>query len=276
MWTSVALTVSLLSVAPAANDKLKISHARLLYQFQPWHVLGLVRPDNKFLPGDIVGIAYDIENASMDKKTGKVVYSLALELFDSKGKRIYRRANQQIEALNVLNSRRQPSFGVAPIGIDTEPGKYKLKITARDKITDQKAELTQDFEVLKKKFGFIRVYAPTAIFVGTPFELNFTVVGFQKDTRKYPKVTIKVDFIDEKGAYTLVKPIKVEIPKDLGEGAKPEEISAIPMPLQFLPNRAGKFTIKVKATDHIGKKPTVIEFEYKVTILDPKKFESGK
>jgi hypothetical protein len=270
MWTSVALAVSLLSAAPAADAKLGISNARFTYG-----PFGMERTDTDFLPGDVAFLAYDIENATMDAKTGKVVYGLVLRLTDSKDKLVYERENRRIEALNALNSPIQPAYATVEIGADQPPGNYVLKLTVTDHVTKKKAEYTKKFKVLKKAFGFTRIQAPVANLVGPGFGMNFTVVGFQRDSKKYPRVTVSLLILDEDGKSTLIRPITMNIPKDLPEDVKAEDIRPeLGFPVQFPLNRAGKFTIRVTATDELAKK--TVKMDYKIWVLDPKKFESGK
>src|SRR5262249_42353336 len=113
MWTSLALAAGLLTVLPGAAQKPKnedetkppkILHARFLYTG-----LGMERP-SKFLPGDDLVMAFDIENLYRDKKTGKVVFGMVLEFIDSKDKRIFRTENRNLEELNALGGRSFATF----------------------------------------------------------------------------------------------------------------------------------------------------------------------
>jgi hypothetical protein len=269
MWTTVALTVSLMTAAADDSPSLKIANARFTYG-----PFGMERTDTKFMPGDSAFLAYDIENASTDKETGKVVYSLMLRLTDSKDNLVFERENKNIEVLNALHSKSQPSFARVDIGPEQPPGTYTLTMTVTDRITKKKDKYTKKFTVLKRRFGFIKVGAPVLSMVGPDFPLTFSVVGYQRDKKKYPRVVVMVEILDSRGKPTLVKPVTMRIPEDAGK-VDPEEIrDELGFPVSFPLNRAGRFTIKLMAEDKIAKK--VIELDYKITVLDPRKYESDK
>src|SRR5690349_17276155 len=116
MWTSLVCAVSLMSLAPSQADTLSISNARFIY-----NPLGMERP-NKFLPPDGLVLAFDINNLSTDKKTGKVVYGVLLEFNNEKGKRVFTQNNKNIEELNALGGSRLSTFASGLIGRDTTPG----------------------------------------------------------------------------------------------------------------------------------------------------------
>jgi hypothetical protein len=269
MWTSLAFAASLLSFAPGA-EALKFSNVRFTYC-----KFGMERTDTKFLPGDILNITYDIENLAIDKKTRKVVYSLDLEVLDANNKRVFKRANSRIEETNTLLSTSQQGYATLVVGKDQPPGKYTLKVTVKDGITNQEASFKREFEVLKERLGIIRVNAPVVNIVGPPFGLSFYVVGFGKEKKgdkKLPNFEVEVNILNEKGEPMLRKPEVNLVPRDLADDIKPEEATEIPVSFGFFLNRVGKYTIVVKVTDKTTKKDPV-EMKYKITILDIKKFE---
>jgi hypothetical protein len=267
MWTSATLALGLLTVLPHQTDKLQLTNARFTYG-----LFGMERTDSKFLRGDLLLLIYDIENLAVSKKTGKMTYRIVMELTDSKKNLIFRK-NNRIEALNALGGSTQPAWANVTIGPDQKPGKYAIKITVTDITGKQEAKLVKRFEVLKAGFGLINVKAPVVSFIGPTFPIQFTVVGFKRGKNKFPKVNVKVSILDSRGKQTF-KPLTMSIPKDLSEDIKPEDISDLPFPLSFVLNRAGKFTIRMEAEDLIAKKK--VKLEYKITVLDPRKYESGK
>jgi hypothetical protein len=276
MWTSFACAVGLMVLAPAQSDTLNLTNARFTYG-----PLGMERTNPKIYPGDSFFLAFDIENARTDPKTGKIFYDLLLELLDGKGKIIFSRDNPNSEVLNALNSSRQPSYASVLIGSDQKPGKYTLRVTVTDRATKtktspaKKAYLKKDFEVLKKGFGFVQVQAPAMSFVGgAPFQVTYRVEGFDRDAKKAPDLTVEMTILDENGKETLPKPVTMRIPKDLSEDVKPENITTLPLQYTFPLNKAGKFTVQLKATDNVAKK--TIKLPLKITVLDPRKYESPK
>jgi hypothetical protein len=159
MWTPVALAVSLMSVLPsAAKDSKekslpapKIVHARFVYCG-----LGMKRPSQmkrptQFLPGDDLVLAFDIENLSRDKRTGKVVFGMVLEFLNSKGKRIFSEENKNIEELNALGGNTFATFVTGQVGRDTKPGTYKMRLTIKDRITKKKTSTTVNSRSRKRR-----------------------------------------------------------------------------------------------------------------------------
>jgi hypothetical protein len=284
MWTSLALAAGLLTVLSGAGQKPKtedkptkapkIVHARFLYTG-----LGMKRP-NKFLPGDDLVMAFDIENLYRDEETGKVVYAMTLEFLDSKEKRIFREENRNIEELNALGGTSFATFVSGRVGRDTKPGKYTLRLTITDRVSKKKTVFKRDFEVLKRKFGLLRVQTSAVGFVGQPFGIKFSVEGFEKDEKsKDPKLTLRVRIYDDavkdptKGG-TLVRPIELSIPKDLAEDVVAREQKYFDLVTFIRLTRPGKFTLNLSATDRVTKK--TVQIPYKITVLDPREYESAK
>src|SRR5262245_58310835 len=67
MWNALAL--SALVLAPAQADQLSISNVRELHGF-----MGIPRAESKVLPGDLLVIAFDIDNIKIDED-GKASFS---------------------------------------------------------------------------------------------------------------------------------------------------------------------------------------------------------
>src|SRR5262249_24176845 len=105
--SSMLATLSIataLSVMPAQTCKLKLPHPRTTYGF-----LGNVREKNKFLPGDVLFLAFDIDGMSVGKR-GDIKYSLALEMKDASGAKVFAQLPQVIEAANTLGGASLPGY----------------------------------------------------------------------------------------------------------------------------------------------------------------------
>jgi hypothetical protein len=268
MWTSATVALGLLSLVPHQTKKLELTHARFTYG-----LFGMERPNSKFLRGDFLLLVYDVKNAKADKKTGKVEYRILMELVDGKGNLIFSRKNR-IEAINAFGGNTQPAYAHVNIGTDQKPGKYTIKIKVTDVIGKQTATLKKDFQVLKAGFGFVRVKAPVVSFIGPTYPIEFTVVGFKRDKKGFPHVRVDVDILDIQGKKVLIKTKSMSIPGDLDKDIRAQDITDLPFPLSFVVNRKGKYTIRVKARDEIADK--TVKLEYKITVLDPRDYESGK
>jgi hypothetical protein len=258
MWAALALTTAALSLAPAQNDKdkaLKLSNIRMTYG-----ILGPERKDAKLLPGDVLVVAFDIDNLQVGKD-GRIKYAMGMEL-TRKGekKAVYKSDPQDLDAVNTLGGTTLPAFALSVIGTDTKKGEYSLKVTVKDRSTNKTTTLTKPFEVLDSDFGLVRVRltntgaepAPPVAVPGQRVMLNCSLVGFKTDKQKLPHVTFEMNVYDAAGKATLAKPFKGDIKTEVKEN--PDMMTFLPIPLEL--NRAGKFKVTVKATCNISKKTT--------------------
>ena len=150
MWATLAF-VTALSLAPHQAGDLKLTNARATYG-----VLGIPRTDNKVIPGDIYCVTFDIENLDV-APDGGVLYSMGMELLNSKGKAEFAREPQELEAKNDLGGTSMPGFALAEVGTETPPGEYTMKVTFTDRSAKATQTLSRKFEVLKPQLGFVRI-----------------------------------------------------------------------------------------------------------------------
>jgi hypothetical protein len=254
MWTSIALA-SVLAWTPGQADKLALTHGRNTYG-----VLGATRPDNKLLPGDTLVFSYDIEGVKADA-TGKILYSVAMEVTDGAGKAIFTQTPKDLEAYVPLGGNSLPAYASARVGLDQPAGKYTVKVTVTDRSTKASGSISAAYEVLEKGFGIVnlKTSADAEGNVAVPFPgegqslwINFATVGFGRD-KDQPNLSVTMRVLDESGKPTLEKPFTGEINKDV-----PKNAQAVPMQFMLDLNRAGKFTVELKATDKTsGKTATV-------------------
>ena len=263
MWCTLAVAAAL-SVAPAQAG-LQITNTRLTIG-----ELGSTRPDSRVLPGDILFIAYDIDGLTIDA-VGTVRYMMALEVSNAAGKQVLKQDPRDIAEFAPLRGNKIPARAFVTVGADQEPGAFTCKITITDAASKQSATFTQKFEVLKKDFGIVgvntffdeerRISAPTSGFVGQMIIVNFEVIGFTRDPKtKQPNVEIEFQAVDDRGQSTLPAPLK----EKTDSGIKEEDPGFVRQFPLFM-NRAGKFTMKIKATDRIANK--VFTYDLPVTIL---------
>jgi hypothetical protein len=265
MWTTLAL-MSALSWTPAQAGQLQLKNARVTYG-----ILGQERKDTSFLPGDMLILAFDIEGLKVGDN-GLVEYSIQMELFDHKAKKVvYKREPQNMKVVNTLGGSRLPSIALTNIGSDTEPGMYTMTVTVNDVIAKISKELKQDFVVKKPDFGIVRpgfVYnklndeqaagppttiAPPLVVPGQNLMLNFSVVGYRLDRDKnQPKVTVTMEITDESGKPVLGKPFKGTAEK-LSEEIM--QLKHIPFFMPIQANRSGKFKVVLTARDELASPP---------------------
>ncbi len=263
MMSTLTLLTTLLA-GPAQADGLSLTGAHLTHG-----VFGPPRKEAKLLPGDSLVVSFDIAGITADDE-GKVRYSIGTELSDSTGKVLFRQAPREQETTASLGGGRLPAFSQVDVGLDQPPGEYKLKVTVSDKAADKSASLTQSFTVLPRAFGLIRLsgsrdpdgqlpaFLPTA---GQTVWLHLAVVGFERNNEGQPDVLFEVRVKDDKGKPTVVRPATATINKDV-----PKRDLALPLQFPLMLNRAGRFTVELKATDRVSGK--TVEYSAPVVVRD--------
>ena len=252
MFSALAL-LAVLGTAPGQADQLVLSDARITAG-----ILGPTRPRTRFLPGDSLFISFEIDGITIDD-TGKARYSTSTEITDSEGKVVFRGRAQDREALAMLGGAKLPAYAQVDIGLDQPPGEYAVKVMVTDLANKKSQMLTQNFGVLPKGFGMVRptltcdpegqVPAGAAV-PGQSLWLNFLVVGFARDDKRQPHVTFEMRILDEKGRPTVAKPFTGKIQEGV-----PANANVLPAQFLLALNRAGRFTLQMKATDQVtGKK----------------------
>lgn len=260
-----ALTLAALAAVPAQGGSLKLTNIRLTVG-----ELGPTRPNAKFLPGDILFFAFDMNGLAVDND-GITKFKMETKVLDSNGKVHFKKDPQELGQFAPLRGNTIPARAYILMGLDQDPGNYVLEITVEDPKTKAKDTVSTKFEVLKRDFGIVNVYAsydeggaisaPTQGIVGQTIYAQFTVASFQRDPKtKQPKIELQYQILDEKGTPTLPEPLK-----DLHERAVDEKDGIISARFPLFLNRPGKFTFRVIATDKVANKKST--YDLPVTIL---------
>lgn len=271
MWATLALTAAL-SMTPGQPGTLKLTNTRATHGY-----LGPTRADDNLLPGEVYFVHFDIEGLAADEQ-GNGKYSLSLALIDKTGKALYELGPFEKPFVNSLGGTRTPAYANVVIGTDTTPGDYTLKLTITDPATKKSEVLERKYKVLKLDFGLVNLHmmdiradprnqpsgAPIRV-VGDAVVVNAAIVGFARDKNKQnqPNLGLEITVLDEKNKPTLAKSFTDQVVKDV-----PEQWSAVPISLPLALNRAGKYTIKLQATDRITKKTA--EATLPVTVVEGK------
>src|SRR5262249_40380834 len=232
MLTTLAIAVAL-GLTPGQAGKLELTNVRPTYG-----ILGAPRPNNQVLPGDVYWLAFDLENAKLTQ-TGKVEYSMGLEVVDSKGKTHFKEEDKDRALLadNTLGGNRLPLFARTEVGLDTPPGEYTMKVTVTDRTAKTSAILERKFVVLANTFGLVRlgttydqaanIPAPMIGVPGQFLHVNFVAVGFDRDkSKKQPNLEVELNVLDEKGKPVLAKPDKGSVNE---KNNVPENARGLPM-----------------------------------------------
>lgn len=270
-----------LAIAPGQATSLKLSNVRNTYG-----ELGGTRPEGKFLPGDVFFVGFDIENIAINAE-GQVEYEMAMEVLDKNSKQIFKQEPAKKTDFVPLGGSKLPARAFITIGLDQEPGTYTLKLTVKDlgknAGKDNTQTLTKTFEVAKKEFGIVAVYtsvddrgahpAPTTGIVGQSIYVQFGVVAFERMAAKVdpkstapkaapqPDMTFEMQTLDSVGKPTIAKPIVYKLATEVRE-----QDQGFTMRFLLPMTRAGKFTVRLKATDNITKKEST--FDLPVTVVE--------
>jgi hypothetical protein len=262
-----AITAVLLSASLGQPGQLTVTNERLTYGH-----LGPVRESAKYLPGDMINLAFEVQNITFDK-TGKAFYTTDLDLFDSSGAELLKQNPRKAVSPNYLGGNTLPCAANLGVPMESKPGVYKLVVTVVDEATKKSVKVEKKIEVLPKAFGLVQVgtsadreanFAVSPVgAMGDTMYLNFSVVGFKRDTKsKQPHLKAVMRVLDDKGqpvgAYTMTGEAKSDVP---------ENLSVVPLQFGVTMNRIGRFTLEVTATDVLtGQKSTVT---FPIRVVEP-------
>ncbi len=269
MWKTVALLVLAAWPALAQGQTLTIANQRLTFGF-----FGPKRADAKYLPGDLIILAYDLKNISFDKD-GTATFAVSMELTDAAGKSLYKQPPRTAPSRNYLGGNSVSAIATQYIPPDFPPGTYTLTVTVEDKATKARQSIKQQVQVLPANFGLVMVgtsldpegrlpISPVAT-VGESLYLNVSVAGFarEKTGQKLPNVSLRMRILDENGKDTMPRPIPGKAREDV-----PPDLKVIPAQFPITLNRVGRYTIEVSATCEICGKTAKTSFPLRVLTVD--------
>jgi hypothetical protein len=265
MLPTLALAAAL-SLAPAQGG-LQLTNNRLTIG-----ELGPTRTSNKLVPGDLLFIGFDIEGLTIDPE-GTARYTMAMEVTDAGGKIIFKQDPRELIDFVPLRGSKIPARGFIMVGLDQDAGNYVCKITVTDPKTKATQSLNTKFEVTKKEFAVVGVFAShdergalsasTTGVVGQTVFMQLMVASFTRDTKtKQPNVELELTILDEKGQATLGKP-RLDTPTLMLD----EKEGAFAWRYPLFMSRPGKFVMRVTARDKVANKSST--YELPVTVLSP-------
>lgn len=263
MMATIALAV-LAGVPAQPAGELKLTNVRATVG-----ELGPAREVTKILPGDVLFIAYDIEGITIDGE-GVARYTMAMEVVNAAGARILPPPSEpkveprELTEFLPLRGNKMPARAFVTIGLDQPAGAYTCKVAVTDTKTKATANVSVNFEVVKKDFGVVAVYttydqrgelsAPTSGQVGQTIYVQFSVASFERDPKtKQPDVEVVCQLLDDKGAPLLVTPRR-----HIQDAKAPQPVKdadgAFALQFPVFMNRTGKFVVEITATDRVSKK----------------------
>jgi len=183
----IALVLLGLGAGPAAA--LDVKDIRSTYG-----PFGGARPGNNFLPGDVLWLAFQIDDLAMEADTGLVKYKVKIEVTDSKDKIIFSRDTPNQRHLSLGKGQISERAQVV-IGTEQAPGKYTVRLTVTDqgggkeKGGGPSKSFTHDFEILAPDFGLIHAWAPSVAVTNQEFTAFCKLVGMARDAKQFPNVS---------------------------------------------------------------------------------------
>ncbi len=247
MWRRIFVSMLALATWLAAPAQaLELKNIRMAYGAG-----GAPRTDNKFLPGDIMLVTYDIDGLTVDK-AGKVSYEGVMEIFDSKKTRISSKNIPLQEVVLQLGGNSIPGDLTVTMGSDQPPGIYTVKLTVTDKVAKKSAPLTRQFELLKTGYGIIRLGAPAYGVPGQHYPLAFFLVNSPLDKKtKLPMADIIMRVFEEGKKGEAARPVVTSLPAQLPADV---DVQIIPVQFSIYLNRPGRFTVEIEVQERLTNK----------------------
>jgi hypothetical protein len=238
---------------------LELKNGRAAYSF-----LSVPRADNKFLPGDLLIYCYDIDDLTVDEKTGVAVVEQSFEVLDKSQKIVFKQDPVDTE-VPLFGARHMPSYVRLVMTADQPPGRYTLRLRVTDKKARDKSRasqmLTYDFDLLKPGFGIVQPFTPAVAFQHQDFVVSFAVTGMKRDDKKLPDVELSLRLLDRATGQPLVAEPVVSKLRDLHheQAFDLTRMPVVPLSLPLVLSRPGEFLIEVKAVDRLaGKQEAVL------------------
>lgn len=257
---SLVLLTGLAVLFPSSAEALELKNVRLSYGH-----LGATRQEaTKFLPGDFLFISYDIDGLKLDDKN-RALYTVLLEVFDASAKPVYKKETVHDPVVPQLGSNRIPGDLYVIMGTDHPAGKYTVRLTVMDRLSKEVKSFTHPFELLNRGFGIVGVLAPAVAFPAQPYMLQFNIVDLTLDAKQKPNAKLEMKILDESGK-PVSPPVVNNYPADLPDTLDLKKANIIPIDFPILPNRPGRFTIEMSASDLAGQKTSTLRVP--LTVID--------
>ncbi len=269
--TGALVLTTVLSMTPAQGGGLRLTNDRITFGGE----FGPVRPDNRFLPGDLFFLAFDIEGLTQDSQ-GRVEYLMGMVVtHDSSNKVIFESKPSPQSMILPLGAAKLPARAFVLLGLDLR-GPCTCRVIVIDKATNASRTVEKKFLVLEPGFGIVafratydregQYPAPLLGIAGQSLWLQFGTVGFSRNPQtRQPHNQVEVRVFDAKGEPTTKDPLVYEIKSGVDEDANALDWR-LPLPL----NRPGDYRVELKAMDKVTNAPP-----YKIS-FSVRVFESVK
>jgi hypothetical protein len=248
--------LSFLSTQTSEDSSLRLTNARITFGGE----FGPVRPDNRFLPGDLFFMAFDIEGLKPNSQ-GQVEYYMGMVVTQDNANRVIFESPPSAQSVILpLGATRLPARAFVLLGLDLR-GPCTCKVTVSDKSRKVVRSVEQKFVVLEPAFGIVALRptydqegqypAPFLGIAGQSLWLQFGTVGFTRHPKtRQPHNQVELRVFDAKGQPTTEEPLVYEI-----KSGADEEANALDWRLPLPLNRPGEYRVELKAMDKISNGP---------------------
>src|SRR5262245_4473677 len=262
--------VAAMSFGPAQGG-IELTNERLTFGGE----FGPTRPDNRYLPGDLFYMAFNIEGLKADNQN-KVTYIMGMIVtHDASQKVIFESKPAEQPIILPLGTTRLPCRAFLLLGLDLK-GNYTCKLTVADKATGSTKVIEKKLIVLDPMFGIVAFHtsfdregslaAPMSGVAGQSLWLHFITVGFTRDPQtRQPHNQVELRVFDLRtGQPTAAEPLVYEIKN----GVK-EDVSGLDWDLPLPLNQPGRYRVQLVATDKLAsnRPPYKITFDLEVKEL---------
>jgi hypothetical protein len=261
----LAAAVLVLSAA-STQAKLGIDNIQVTY--------GPLGPERKTLdiyPYDEPFFRFTVTGAKPDAE-GKVDGSVVLQVLDGAGK-VVGENQTPAKGVLVLGGNSYPFSVSLPIGQQVPPGKYTVKITVRDNLSKESAAFQRKITVKPLDLKIVRIQfyhdlegksaAPAGGTLGETLCFDLRVIGFDRSKERiFTEIAWRI--FDSDGQEVSPKGATFDIRQDDAKAVKKWEFLRYGSN-SFILTRVGKFTLRITASDRLGKKSTTFEVPIQVT-----------
>lgn len=255
--------VTLVTLAlPAGVNAVEIKNFRPC--FAPIY-LGTERKGDKLLPGDVLFATYDIDGLTVDPKSGKASFLTVVEVFNANAEAMSPPKQTPNEVIFHLGGTRMPGDLHVQMGRNQKPGKYRIRLTVKDRVSGDQKSYIHNFELLPQTFGIGAVVAPSIGYPGLPYATEFALFDLTLDAKKQANAEVTMRVLDASGK-EVAPPVISTLPMDLAPGTDLEKENFVPIRYPIFLNRPGRFTVDIVAKDNVGKKESRLSFP--LTVLD--------
>ncbi len=261
-WLAAAL---LILSAPSAQAKLGIENIQACY--------GPFGPERKSLdlfPFDELTFRFIVTGAKADAE-GKVDATVSTQVLDAAG-RVLVENQYPVKGPLVLGGDSYSQSARLPMVEQSIPGKYAVKITVRDNVSEESAAFQRMITVKALAFKIVgfqffrdsegKIPAPAGGMLGEYLFFRLRVTGFDRSKGRI-NIQIAVQIFDADGKEVRTNPVRGDFRQDDATAVK--KIGFWHFGDSFNLTRVGKFTLRFTATDLLTKKSTQFEVPIQVT-----------